>query len=711
MLIATLILAAAQTQTVSFTHPVAPCRTIIPKLGEALGTPMRVEGDVQWEVLYIKVANASLIDLKANIAKAAQGKWDVASDGVQVLRRDTTFADRFVEKQRRVLATELNNYIKFSQTGIRTMPAGSVVEQEVKTNQAQVSREVSSDKEEVLPTDKVLGQIVQTIGVKTLSSLSPGQRMVFSTHPTQMQKPVRFDASWVAMLSKEHNQQFSEVQEDPTDETVSELLANYPPEIQKMMKQMMELEKPKRMGTNASKVNVVFEMSKWSDSSIEASIHIYDDKGAENGNFSRSLGGMFDEYYDNGEDYDDEGNVKPDPSPKISMSPESKKLLSLINGEARASSMGDQPSSLFTEFKEKMKDPERSDPWLTITDEVMQGWSKIETANMVVNISNAYMRYVSEYSVNSLRRMFQVKEPVGPWIVYTPSLPSAPINRSTLKQAIEKVEAGDLRLDDRAWFAVNFDEYYYSPTYSLYQMVFKFPYTSFDQSLKIYGMLSDSQKLAAKNGIKIPFATMGKDLKTLVYQLAFGSEHVMQNGHEPMDEMAYFSGDPEQYFKKEMEKRLNRLDYLEEPTEALPGGLPNDGYLELSISEGPGFIPADKNADFAYFMSQSFNLEQLAGMVAMGELMKSEYPMPMPTEYKEVTRSEWKLELKATPKYGFSGRLYDNVPKQGAKVKKVEELGPDFDKLVAAQKDKMKKWMPFTMGMGSRGRGQNVPPE
>jgi hypothetical protein len=155
------------------------------------------------------------------------------------------------------------------------------------------------------------------------------------------------------------------------------------------------------------------------------------------------------------------------------------------------------------------------------------------------------------------------------------------------------------------------------------------------------------------------------------------------------------------------------LDLADEPTEALPTGLPPEGVLSLDLSKDFYAVPILASGQVAA-MLRNLGTEELALLQMMSNM--SEAPelaaqMPRIDNVKVGNRTAIRLRVLLGPMHRISARLSDDQPIGNAATVSMKALPADMQAKLAARTEALKK-SPFgAMGsmLGGMGR-QAVPP-
>lgn len=686
---ATLLL--AQAQTVTLKTDAVTVRALLPELSKVTGLTLMPSKDIEWEVVYLRVKDVPASELLQKVADATFGMWEKANDGRLILKVNPTHAAKARETAKKALIEELTE--AFKKMGTR---------------------------KELSPDDRALYLIAQRIGISALSSIAPEARVVFSTSPTQTQRPINIDPNLAQGLVLEHNKraELSKAStENQSDEEMKMLEGMIPPELLKMAKQMEESMRPKRIEGVPAKINVAFANNY---GSISATLKMFDTQGRVLTEIATDISSAS---YDEKEETKEEEDEKKDPdkSPVIKLSKESTAILALgVGGREEAQNAR---SDRMKEIRGRLGKIRESDPFLAAFTEVLNGYAQHVEGNLVFNVPDilSYGLRSGQATVKTLDQLIATKTD-GSWKVNA-AVPVERVNRDVLAELIDMLAKGpSLTIDQRAWLATNQDSLggQYNPLVMSVFTVFAmnaFTWRS-QELLKLYGMLSAGQRQAARSPSGLAVSSLPPAARRIVEEAGFGANYVVKPygaDDEGFDEETMFSMDFKSLIEREMASQKARLDYLMEPTESMPRGIPNDAHIVITDINEKAYVPIMKGEDMdplAFMGEMGGATEQmLASMLAMSDMMPAEETFgQMPTEVTPVTRHTMTITLRCTNMVGYAEKHREAKPIPDAKTTKISDLGEDFTKLLAKRKEDMKRWKPmFDMGMGMGRRGTPPP--
>ncbi len=702
----------AQSSPLTFQSEAITLRKLMPELAKITGLPLVVSPEVEWQVVYVRVKDVASGDLLKQIAKVTFGTWETTSDGRQILKRDAGALSKLAEEKRKSRLVAIEASIK----------------------------QAFDPKSTTTPTHKALARMAQKIGAGTLAGIGEGQRMVFSSSPTQMQRAMpALDVALYQELILSHNKEVDKQAARGTtemDEEMKKYEAQMPPEFLKMMKEQEEAMRPKRINGQPAKIDLAFA----NQYGVSVKLTMYDAKGDEIAAFQTSLQGDYDGDEEMGgfttatsaaavrevnvqqKDVQEEGKKpEPDKSPVIKLTKEAAETLALTYYEEggdymrRAKGASESLKKLVAAVGEK-------DPFLSAQTEVLNGYAEHVKDNLVINVADHLMDYRSakQITVNAVEEEL-MPDKANNWSIVIPDEFEPRVDRDLMVAAVAKIKLGnELEFEDKAWLA-GAEDRLGGPNNSLMDKI----YTVYGVSsymwrnkplLKLYGMLNQAQRNSAV-GKGLPLSGLSPDQRRLVERICYSAELYVKpmGGMEDFDEELMFSMDFEELMKTQMSRMTTTEDYLNEPTESMPSGVPNGAVLLLTKKSDPVFMPITKGdgmgmMDYMGDMG-GMSIDMLTGMMSMGEMMgQPEIMGQMPTEVKPATRSTLTMKLICTDKVGYQETHRSAKVDAGGKPTKITDL-PDFAAKMAKRKEMMKKWKPmFDLGFGM-GRRSSPPPQ
>lgn len=188
-----------QNTTVSFTEPGAPLKSVLAYISRSTGESLTCSASLANDIVIVRFKNAPLDDVKAKLALAMCAQWQSSSDGRLTLVRTPILARNAaaeaLSQREKLLKADIQKEIdRFS----KAKPIDDRMLEEMIRDTVAMFRSNSETNawqrlEEIkrrLPQAGALFRVLQSCNISALAALRPGQRIVFSTKPTSVQRPI-----------------------------------------------------------------------------------------------------------------------------------------------------------------------------------------------------------------------------------------------------------------------------------------------------------------------------------------------------------------------------------------------------------------------------------------------------------------------------------------------------------------------------------------
>jgi hypothetical protein len=210
--------AVAQTPDIQVTYTTAavPVKRAVEEIAKATGAKIDVAAEAASETVVICVKDTPLFELMKRLADVVSGEWRTDKDGTQWLSYSP-------EKLKQEAAAEIAARQKEVAKAIKSMARGP--------DREELARENPNYDVDLLDLEagtKVVFQILDRVSVADLASVGSGERLVFSSSPTRMQRPLGDVREILSSFTKEHNKEAREylkqrkIDEDKHPQTVEE---------------------------------------------------------------------------------------------------------------------------------------------------------------------------------------------------------------------------------------------------------------------------------------------------------------------------------------------------------------------------------------------------------------------------------------------------------------------------------------------------------
>lgn len=192
---------------VSYNQEASRASVLLPALGRSAGVALSATTRMGDEVLIINVHDVTIRDLMAKIAQVTQGEWKPVGDGfelsrpsslqTQVERAETDARARLIQAK---MDAETGRIAKLPEFTAAEAERMAKLEQKASENLLKAFTDRSFASSTLVlgrtdgdtlgtPAERGILAILTTIGAGSLATLADGQRVVFSSGPTRMQRP------------------------------------------------------------------------------------------------------------------------------------------------------------------------------------------------------------------------------------------------------------------------------------------------------------------------------------------------------------------------------------------------------------------------------------------------------------------------------------------------------------------------------------------
>ncbi|HXH61820.1 MAG TPA: hypothetical protein VNI20_10745 [Fimbriimonadaceae bacterium] len=704
-----------QDQKVTFTSEARPANEVIADLAAKTGLKIETTDDAKKHVLIVSVTDVPEKDLIERIAKAMSssatfdnGTWTIAPD--EPLRK---------KEQADVVAGRIKS---FRQT------------------QEEVRKLLSAKPDPGLPLitplgsadSKALANLVLMINPIDVGTLSPGGRIVFSTSPNRMQRPMRGPqvAEIFQTLFSEHN---AEVDEQAKSEQGGD--AGMADAFGGLLGKRL---KPRKFEEVPSKAVLVLESKSGRAGlglqSEVADLKVYDAKGQvvvmSELNLSPEYFKVLNQAAEGKKPVDPEAaqekakkSEDPTDTPKVELSKRSQAFVASAASE-------DLNFNVTPELKGFMEDPVKYDPLSFVTTDVLFAIAKVKNLDVVANMpDNALMESggfifgdSKDLTVGLAMQQLTSSDALtvtneGGWLTVVPKDPADARNvrqdRAELKTLISGIEKnGSLSLEALANFASKSPAPMENLSTLPYFLVFA-P-SAFIGSingqmdwdmLRFYASLEPPVRRNLRDGQRVPFSSLSGRARNILTEMSFGANAnivAAEDLTKPKDDSPWFlsvlgamAGGQEQ-------------SYIQEPTEVMPNGLPN-GYIEMSTSTGPVLQQTSQQRNI--FLSMTAMTPQDFAFIEMAKEAAPGFNLGFvggADAAKIAQRETLDFHFWLSDAAGLDKSLFDDHLDPNAKEISMTNLPADFRALVDKAKEKIKNsplGKLFQQGGGGGGAG------
>jgi hypothetical protein len=686
---------------------------VVQEIAQKLGTPLATTDDAKKHYLIIAVTDVDSEAVLTRVAKVTSSKWtDV--NGVRTLVIDE--AVRRTEKAE-IDAKRVEEFKK------------AQAEFKKRLDAKPFDFEKLGEDEDVpddyvwpydTPAEKALAELVLMIDPREAARISDNGRVVFSTLPNRMQRPMNSAQATriLAALVADHNKWAVERIKE-LEEQKKEMVGD--PEMAQYLAMFGEDEKPKLFDGAPSKALLVIESGSeffdWGGGELTVELKIYDRKGGvviqESAPINSRVSQMMDEYEigPDGEytkkvpDEQKNQEIKPEDRVIVEFSAKTKQL-------AAMEGMNDMTLNLPDTLLAVLRDPVENDPLGFHHTDILHAVAKHKKLDVVANLSDTdmfesfQMGPASEgvtvgTAYNSLKDedVSNVEEKDG-WLVISPKDPNKAretrLDRASLKRFIDVLtREGTATLDSLSQFALDSPSPMENGTSMIYLLAFApnsiqgiLGDTMDWPMLRFYATLSPQQKTGLRQNGRITFGQLTQRSRDVLTKMAFGSNARIK----PADKMADSAKMP--FFMELMGGMFGgrqAKDFTEEPTEVMPNGLPGDGFVTAIVTNEPVARPAGEKA-MMFMMFGTLSADELA----MFEIMKSSSAMQeageagemfdLPKQVRLGSREKLNFQFWLSPAAGITKTLMDDTVSKDAQTISLDNLPAEFKALIEQRK-------------------------
>ncbi len=710
---------------------------VLKSLAEQTKLKFETTPQTENEVLLISATDVPLSDLMAQIATATTADWKQIDGGFRLSANNSARqqegnreAQERAKTFQKMIAKRLDQLKKQEEAMAKITKTGKSSKADEQAIAMGMGMGMGGGS-----TDATVTKLLQGINPSVLATVEAGDRLVFSTNPTSMQRSLGSNAiSLINSLIVEHNKTISSRQV-ASDEAMRD------PEMDKLpdfMKSRMN-KGNKKIGA-VQKALLTFSKNSLIDF-LSAELTLYDDQGKVAYEAQAMLGGQFMDAMEQSIGADGKPKPKPVQTTKgtpVEYSADSKEMAS----QSRMTDMmGGQ--KLSKEILAKISQPAVYDPLsFAITDE-MFAVAKLQHKPLVANLTDDLLSLTNMMgfadgelpNMNNGEKATLTAEKVweklkagktmqvlkeDSWLVLKPAKPfqnrKYRVDRKALQTLVLSSRAkGAPSLDDLAAFAQKVESPNESGLAQLYLALY-IP-GSLTQSMagltdwdlvRFYGSLDFGMRTMLANGGRMTLGAMTQSQANSLTKIVYGKKgalDVLRPGQKPKEKMPSFMSF----------MGSDTIDYLDEPTEAMPVGIPRDGWVELKLNRDPimapqpvddkllspmlGVLGPDELSMFR-MLKEDKNMQQFAGQLPTFDKMK----------LGERTVLTFKFQF--TQALSHSGSLNDNQFPNGGRIVSMGALPDDLQKKLDDHYNIFKKSpLGAMMGMaGGMGRQQAPPP-
>lgn len=180
------LLLLSQNSKVTLELPVAPLSVVLQKIGEKVGEKLVCRGGTQDDFVFVSVKDVDKEVLLSRIASICEAKW-VRTGDERALTAAPTSDDPYYDE----FATTLSLYMK--RIGNPAMPTDSELQALAADYQKRNPNSLIWKEQQALihrtPGSVAMRQLIKLVGENELRKMKEGERIVWTSNPTRMQRP------------------------------------------------------------------------------------------------------------------------------------------------------------------------------------------------------------------------------------------------------------------------------------------------------------------------------------------------------------------------------------------------------------------------------------------------------------------------------------------------------------------------------------------
>lgn len=648
------------------------------------------------EIVVVQAKEIGLPDLMQSLATVTTGRWETTANGWRLVPNQparNTEAQTELVRQADGIRAQLNEIIK-----------------PPKPSDPEMGEEGGS------ATRILMARIAATIDPSIYLNLDPINRMVLSSAPTAMQRPLPGSArALIGQLIVAHNKEAEEPGEMPDFSAVPEL-QSLPPEMRNLLNRRPTTVK------DVAKSNLVISSSFLGG--IQFEIRTYDPTGKQVMQHSLSVGSGIERWLARFREGAANANAPKPNETKVTYRPET-----LEFQKAFPKISFDRPGAftqpvLTPEIKAVVSRPDLFDPLsFDVTDEVIALANAANRPLVAVLPDNQSEATTMTTAARTVQQVQAVVD-AGSWItridhptlaLYRPAFPNRARRERTDRVALARlVQAALARpavsLDDMAAFAASQREPADDSVGQMYLQRFvpninnagiqgEVPWAAY----QLYASLNPVVRQTLGGGGTVPLTALASGPTA---SLLFGpTARVTSLASTPTETDPFMAG---------MMMAMGQSgDAKTEPTEIMPQGIPGAGVLSVQVQNDLAFVPSVTNMPSNVFgvvgLDEIAMLEMFKDQKEFKEMQEF---MPKITGVKVGTRRVYTFTMLVGPDSVVRYTLNDDSIDPGTTSIPLTSLSAEHRKMLDARIERFKKspMMSLINSFGSMGRPGAVPP-
>ncbi len=703
---------------VTYESVAVPLKTAVAAIAQKAGAKLEVAPSVGNEFVIVRLVDAPLSATLSRLADVTGCEWQAPDpSGVRRLVRSPETIRREQKEEIALKTRQIAAALKGLAKKLEDAQAPK------KDGGPNVAEAFGSpwNSSIATPTGKAIAKLSAFLDPATLATIGDGRRIVYSTDANRMQ----------LRLAQRHDRVLQELARDQA-EYAKRFQAAMKGEAKEQMAQFEPMAKamgirltPDTIDRKPAKALMVASrggiMGMFGGDSITLDLRVYDADGRVMLSGSMPLGldplAKFIEQY-----------TKPQPVEKgtpIQFSPLTTEYSTFLNMANPAAMMEQKPSP---ELLETLLRPDLHDPLSLAPSDSVLAVAKAKNVNLVANLPDDVVSPITAMALmgkaaptvegylaelqSGEKTTVEIKDG---WMVVKPSRPvearRTRVDREALARFIARArETETPSLEDLADYAFHSLPPTSTPI-SMPYLVYSAPSAlgggmsglqDWDM-LRFYGSLSPAQRRQLGSGDALPFRELARSQRDLIARMAFGTNARLivesPNSKTASDDGGFFA-----MVGKFMPK--THADYRDEPTEAMPNGLPVDGAVVVKSTPGSFVTVAgpDGTTNRMYGAMGPDELGMIQYLREEPALAQAAALMPKFDRFRVGDRTTLEFNFMLMPGISIQHTLNNDLMGKNAPLVSLEQFPADFtarmNKRVKAMKASPFPITPEMMGAG-----------
>lgn len=721
---------------VTFAHESATAKTVVEHISKQTGVPLLVSAQTGAEMLCVSVKDVKLAELLKKVALVTSGEWRAEEGGYRLIRpvgiTNAQNAER-LKLRRAAIAESIKKKVEAIYAKPKQGNAGA------SPDFGAINPFGGSG-----PTEKAIVRLLQMANTSLLASLEDGERIVYSSQANRMQSQINGNVATVVQeLITAHNQ---EIRNKPV-----EVGGDSDIDIEQVRAFLKELgiaaedrpidSRPAKLLLIASRGGGMMGMSFLMGESIGLELLLFDASGKVTfrGQSTLQLGGglsgIFGEAMEaalasvSGQQPKLKDPPKVEgPDGEVEFSARTKEVLGIFGSSAGP--MGPRlPTNISKETESLLLRPDVHDPLSFDQTDALFAIAKVKGWNVVANLPDSRLSFFGQMmgsspksKVNDAVIGFRTDGNIkltesGGWFVIMPADPIDArlqrVDRPSLATLLGAAKnKGVPGLDDCAAYAVKNESPMRTPAAMLYMALYApnlmgqgmMGITDWNV-LRLYAQLDPGNRMRLQNGDRIEFSVLDPGKRALTERILYGVNANLVVGPPSNVDENFFLAMMKQFMGRQAQ------DWKQEPTEIMPGGLPNAGVLSMRLTTSPiGTVTGDNpmagmmgalgpgELALLQLFKEDQNMGQMMGM------------MPPIQGLKLGTRKSYRFTFQIAPDVSTTKTLQDDFVDKNAEPVSIDALPADFRAAISKQMEEIKNSPIFKLMIGISSTRQTIPP-